>query len=213
VQAPLLQVSPLAHVLPQAPQLLGSEASFTHELLHNTCPAGQAAAVQTPPVQVPLEHCPADTQAPPFGRRGAQTPAVQKEKPGLQMLPQAPQLLLSVCSFVQAPLQNTCPPEQAPGQAPLVHAWPLGQAVPHAPQLEGSATVVVQKPLQVIPEQASLSPAACILYSTSRLASAPVFVAQVEPVRSEACSTSPAANVMTIAPVSDQFWPGVRTKS
>jgi len=76
VQAPLVQVSPLAHALPQAPQLLGSVASFTHVLLHNTCPAGQAPAVQTPPVQLPLWHCPADTQAEPFGKRDPQTPAV-----------------------------------------------------------------------------------------------------------------------------------------
>jgi hypothetical protein len=169
--------------------------------------------LQTPPVQLPLEHCEAEVQAAPFGKSGVQAPFEQKVKPGLQTLLQPPQLLLSVCSFVQMPLHKTWPPVQAAGQAPLVQAAPLGQAVPQLPQLEGSAAVVVQNPLQEVPEQASVSPAACILYSTSRFASAPVFEAQVEPVRREACSTSPAAKVMTMAPVSDQFWPGVRTKS
>jgi hypothetical protein len=172
----------------QAPQLLGSVCSFTHVVPHNVCPGGH-------------------------GARFMQELARQKETPGWQTKPQAPQLLLSLCVFVQAPLQSTWPPVQPVGQAPLVQAWPLGQAVPQEPQFEGSALVVVQNPLQEVPEQASVSPWACILYSTSRLASAPVFEAQVEPVRREAWSTSPALNVMTMAPVSDQFWPGVRTRS
>jgi hypothetical protein len=142
-----------------------------------------------------------------------QTPEEQI-RPALQTVPQAPQLLGSVCSFVQVPLQFVCPePHEDPLQVPLTQGWALAQAVPQAPQLEGSEEVVVQKPLQEVPSQASVSPGACILYSTRRLASAPVFEAQVEPVRREACSTSPTAKVMTIAPVSDQFWPGVRTKS
>ena len=108
-QAPPWQLAvPLGieQTVPQVPQLLGSLWTFVQTPLHNICPTEQAA-VQTPPVQLPLEHCPADTQAEPFGRRGTQAPAVQTEMPGWQTLPQAPQLLLSLCSFVQAPLQNT----------------------------------------------------------------------------------------------------------
>lgn len=102
---------------------------------------------------------------------------------------------------------------QAAVQLPLVQGVPLAQAVPQVPQFEGSAEVVVQNPLQKVPAQASVSPVACILYSMRRLVSAPVFEAQVEPVRREACRTSPALKVMTMAPVSDQFWPGLRIRS
>ena len=137
---------------------MGSFWTFVQVPLHKTCPAEQAAA-QTPPLQLPLEHWPADTQAEPFGRRDVQAPAEQI-KPCWQTFPHLPQLLLSVCSFVQAPLQYTWPPEQAAGHAPLVQAWPLGQAVPQVPQLEGSAEVVVQNPLHEVPAQASVSPAA-----------------------------------------------------
>jgi hypothetical protein len=123
---------------------------------------------------LPLKHCEAEIQAAPFGEGGAHLPESQKV-PCLQREPHAPQLLGSVCSFTHKPLQFVCPaPHEDPLQAPLTQAWPLAQAVPHPPQLEGSAVKVVQNPLQDVPEQASVSPAACILYSTNRLASAPV---------------------------------------
>jgi hypothetical protein len=175
---------------------------------------------------------------PPAQKTVTQLPPVQVV-PALHTAPQAPQLFWSVCSFTQTVPHIICPAGQPDTQTPLVHVplehcaadvqappadaspqppsmqgVPLVQAVPHAPQLEESAEVLVQNPLQVVPAQAlSVSPAACILYSTSKLASAPVFVAQVEPVRKEASRTSPALKVMTMAPVSDQFWPGLRTKS
>jgi hypothetical protein len=104
------------------------------------------------------------------------------------------------------------PPEP---QVPLVHATPLVHAVPQAPQLEGSDEGVVQKmPHNALGlAQVSASPVACILYSTSRLAPAPVVEAQVEPVRNEACSVAPAAKVKTIGPLSAQYCPGVSTRS
>ena len=96
--------------------------------------------------------------------------------------------------LVHVPLEHCAadvqaPPADASPQPPSMQGVPLVQAVPHAPQLEESAEVLVQNPLQVVPAQASVSPAACILYSTSRLASAPVLLAptgpgQMEPVRS-----------------------------
>ncbi|HWW15357.1 MAG TPA: hypothetical protein VN310_11905 [Candidatus Dormibacteraeota bacterium] len=93
----------------------------------------------------------------------------------MQTEPHALQLLGSVCSFTHKPLQFVCPaPHEDPLQVLLTQAWPVAHAVPHAPQLEGLEVKVVQNPLQDVPEQASVSPAACILYSTSRLASAPV---------------------------------------
>jgi hypothetical protein len=71
-------------------------------------------------------------------------------------------------------------------QTPLTQAWPLPQTRPQVPQFAGSEEGVVQMPLHSVPVQLSASPAACTLYSTRRLASAPVFEAQLEPVRSTA---------------------------
>ena len=73
--------------------------------------------------------------------------------------------------------------------------------------------VFVQKVPHSVPGQVSLSPAACILYSTSRFASAPAVEVHVDPVRSNACRVDPAANVNVIGPLSDQYWPGVSTRS
>jgi len=98
-------------------------------------------------------------------------------------------------------------------QAPPVQGSPLAHVLPQVPQLVGSEPGVVQMPAHRVPGQVSVSPEACILYSTSRLASAPVFAAQLEPVRSDACSVAPAAKVRTMGPVSDQYCPGVRTRS
>ena len=159
--------------------------------------------------------------------QAAQAPATQVNTPGLQTLPQAPQLFESVPVLVHAPLQAVCPPAHVvhaplvqtplwqpvpvvqaapfePPQVPPVHANPLPQAVPHPPQLEGSVVVVSQNVPQSVPVQVSVSPAACILYSTSRFASAPVFVAQVEPVRRIDWRVAPAAKLIAMGPLSDQ---------
>src|SRR5258708_3611007 len=221
VQVPAVHIWPVVHLMLQPPQLLTSLFELTSQpsaglLLQSLKPELQDWMAQAP------------------DRQAAVSLLV------VQTWPQAPQLLVSVASFTQVLLlHNTCPAGQEAAQTPLVqvplehcaadvHApptdaspqppsmqgVPLVQAVPQAPQFEGSAEVVVQNPLQEVPEQTlSVSPAACILYSMRRLASAPVFVAQVEPVRREACNTSPTAKVITIAPVSDQFWAGLRTNS
>jgi hypothetical protein len=102
------------------------------------------------------------------------------------------------------------PPEL---HVPPLHPTPTPQPVPQLPQLEGSEEIVVHIPPHDVPGQVSVSPVACILYSTSRLASAPVLEAQVEPVRSEACSVAPAAKVNTIGPLSDQNCPGASARS
>src|ERR1017187_3735053 len=103
-----------------------------------------------------------------------------------------------------------------PAQAPFAQARPLVHVVPQLPQLEGSNAVFVQKvPHDVLGlGQESVSPAACILYSTRRLASAPAaFALQVEPVRSDARRVAPAAKVNSMLPLSDQNCPGVSTRS
>lgn len=152
-------------------------------------------------------------------------------------MPHEPQLLGSFVKFLQVVPHNDSPdahalqvpptqdplwqvvpvvhavPAGAPAQALLVHGCPGAHAVPQPPQLEGSEASVVQKPAHSIPGHVSVSPVACILYSTRRLASAPVLEGQVEPVRSDACKFAPAPNVRTIGPLSDQYCPGVSIRS
>lgn len=124
----------------------------------------QAVLQQTPLAQFPLAHCEPEEQAPPCAIAEVQTPELQ------------------------IPLSQPVPAVQddpfAPAQAPPAHCHPDAQALPQEPQLAGSAEVVSQNVPQSAPEpQVSVSPAAPILYSTSRFASAPVFEAQVDPVR------------------------------
>jgi len=180
-QKPLLQVSPEGHLLLQVPQLFGSVMAFTHAVRgfpHAKRPVAQA-----------------------------HTPLLQKLCAGMHLLPQVPQLFESVERLVQVPLHDVCPDPHTvePVQVPPLQSWPAPHAVPQDPQLDGSEDVVSQKPEHKVPGHESVSPDACILYSTSRLASAPVLAGQVEPVRSNACNVAPAANVRTMGPLSDQF--------
>jgi hypothetical protein len=60
--------------------------------------------------------------------------------------PQAPQLLGSVLVVTQVPLHRVVPARQV--QAPLTH-WPVPQLFPHVPQLDGSLSGLMHRPLQV----------------------------------------------------------------
>ena len=142
----LLQMPPLqpaGHIVPHAPQLFGSIMVFTHEVgfvllgqgvgnepllhaathvvpLHDVPPfigaAGHVAHV--PPHIMPEAHW--------------QTPLAQLLPAGHTM-PQALQLLLSVCSFTQAPLHRVVGALQLVTHAPALHVTdpPIG-AAPHA---------------------------------------------------------------------------------
>jgi len=203
VQTPDTHCCPAPQACPHAPQFTGSVCVLA--------------------VQVE-EHCPCAHTGICSGPRG-------------HTVPQAPQLLTSVCVLVQVAPHVVCPaahaehnpatheplwqtvseeqadPTAARPQVPLVHGCPVGHAVPQPPQFAGSEIIVSQMPPHCVPGHESASPAACILYSTRRLASAPVFEGQVEPVRSDACKAAPAANVRTIGPLSDQYCPGASTRS
>jgi len=191
VQAPAMQAAvPLGaeQTVPQAPQLFRSVCSFTQTPLQRVKPDWHAVGVHAPAVH-----------ACPLG----------------QAVPQVPQLLGSVCSLTQTPLHSVWPALQPPPapQAPAVQGCPLAQAVPHVPQFDGSVVGSVQPPAHDVPAQARVSPAWPILYSTMRLASAPTFEAQVEPVRNDACSLAPAAYGTWIPPVSIQVCPDGTTRS
>lgn len=81
--------------------------------------------------QIPLEQT-----AEPLPKRGPE-----------QWLPQKPQLLVSVLSLTQTPLQAVCPLGHL--HNPLVHV-PPEQVVPQPPQLLLSVNVFVQAPLQTV---------------------------------------------------------------
>jgi hypothetical protein len=200
LHCPDVHMPPDLQATPQAPQLLGSLVVLTHVPLQLICPPEHWE------IHVPDEH------VWPLGHA----------------VPQAPQLFGSVWVLMHVPPQDTCPaahalqtpplqiplwqlepveqeePLGAPTQAPFTHPAPLPQAVPQAPQLDGSEVRFSQKVPQRVPGHVSVSPAAPILYSTSRFASAPVFARQVEPVRRIDCRVAPPANVITMGPVSDQ---------
>ena len=79
----------------------------------------------------------------------AQRPIVQVWPPA-HTVPQAPQLLLSVCELTQLPLQSVVPVAQP--QAPIAHTRPVGQARPQAPQLAASVWVLTHtRPQSVEP--------------------------------------------------------------
>lgn len=185
-------VTPVRAIV-QAWQLLPVQAVLQHT------PCGE---------QFPLAHVVPIEQAAPFALSVAvvQAPALQL-CPEVHLVPQAPQLFGSVMVFVHVPLHDVCPDPQVapPEQAPLVQGWPVAHALPQLPQFDGSDDVVSQMPEHKVPGHESVSPVACILYSTSKLASAPVFEVQDEPVRSDACKVAPAANVRTMGPLSDQY--------
>jgi hypothetical protein len=180
--------------------------------------------------QFPLAHVVPTEQDAPFALSVAvvQDPALQV-CPEVHLVLHCPQLFGSVMVFVQVPLHDVCPdahalqtpetqtplwqvepdahelPFAAPVQAPLVQGCPVAHAVPQLPQFDGSEDGVTQMPEHNVPEHESVSPAACILYSTSKLASAPVFEVQLDPVRNDACKVAPAAKVRTMGPLSDQY--------
>jgi hypothetical protein len=79
----------------------------------------------------------------------AQAPAPQIIPP-VHLIPQPPQLLLSVCRFTHA-LAQSCRPGPQPGaHVPLEHAS-VPHTTLHVPQLFGSKLVFVHAPLQSVP--------------------------------------------------------------
>jgi hypothetical protein len=121
--------------LPHAPQFIASETVTTHWLLQFVVPFGQVT------VQTPLE----------------------QTLPPLQVLAQAPQLLLSLCLLTQA-----LPHSERPGlqlavqwlatQAMLPPTGAVGQALPQVPQFMASLDVFEHAPLQLVYPVLQLKP-------------------------------------------------------
>jgi hypothetical protein len=199
VHEPFTQLCPAAHATqatPAVPQALAVDAVQVFPLQQ---PVGQDTALQDPEAL----HEPFTQLCPGAHARQTAPPVPQALKLGGVQVPP-----------LQQPVGHDVASQLLPEpQVPLAHGTPLAQALPQLPQLEGSDEEVVQMPPHDVPEQESVSPEACILYSTSRFASAPVVEAHVEPVRSEACNVEPAAKVNTMGPLSDQYCAGVSARS
>ena len=121
-QTPLLQ---LPHPpLPHAPQLFLSVSRLLHAVPHCVVVDPEQERPQTPPEQV----------AEPVPEVGP-----------LQAWPHEPQLLVSVLSLTQTPLQSAFP--EGHWHTPLVHV-PPEHVIPHPPQLLLSVNVLVHAPLQ-----------------------------------------------------------------
>jgi hypothetical protein len=143
MQRPFTQEPPGAQTLPHAPQLLESLKIF---------------------VSQPSAYLPLQSAKPELHVLIAQVPLLQTEVAfgAEQMLPQAPQLLVSKVSLVSQPLAYW--PSQSANpllQAPIAHTPPLHKAVPlatkhtlpHAPQLLGSLASFVSQPSTYLPSQ------------------------------------------------------------
>jgi hypothetical protein len=106
--------SPMAHAVPQAPQLAGSVA----------------VSEQTPPhTIVPIGH--------------AHVPMVQV-RPPVHAIPQPPQFMLLASVFTQRVPQAVRVAGQLPEHRPATHASPAAHAVPQAPQFVVSVAVSTQ---------------------------------------------------------------------
>ncbi len=70
-------------------------------------------------------------------QRSAQAPALHTS-PAAQLIPQAPQLALSVARVTQRSLHTFCPAGQLVWHTPAAQICPAAQAVPHMPQLARS---------------------------------------------------------------------------
>jgi hypothetical protein len=157
-QVPPLQV-PLAHVLPQDPQLAASVCVFVYAPpQHALSPPG--AVVAHPPqllkfvcslTQTPLQMTPGDAQT------GVQTPAAHE--PLAHTVPQVPQFEASVCVLMLqpselTPLQFLKPVLQVSWHPPVTQygaaAFAVPQTSPHEPQLSGSVCVLFVQPVPVV---------------------------------------------------------------
>jgi hypothetical protein len=77
-----------------------------------------------------------------------QAPAVQVNVPA-QSTPQLPQLLLFDFRSTQAPAQLVRPALHVAVHVPRLHACPVGQVTPQAPQFTGSLSRFTQTPLHI----------------------------------------------------------------
>ena len=119
--APAVQAWPVAHAVPQAPQLWALLPRFTQAPVQSVSPEGQLAA------QAPAAHtCPLG-----------------------QAIPQPPQSAGSLVVSTHAPLHEVRPVVHA--QAPPAQSEPVPQACPHAPQFAGSLPVSTQAAPQAVP--------------------------------------------------------------
>ena len=96
------------------------------------------------PLQQPPHEVPSQTHAPP-----------EQRCPEAQMVPQPPQLLLSVCSLTHTPLHTDCPNGQT--HWPLWQVPPTAQGPHRAPAVPQVEFVWLEEGLHTLAEQQPLA--------------------------------------------------------
>jgi len=153
---------PPVHLLPQAPQLVGSDWRLTHTVPQQTCAVGHPQGLHLPalhvdPVKQALPHVPQfKVSLLVLTHLPAQlvSPRMQEHAPVMQvnpavvshLVPQVPQLLLSLFTSTHAPQSGGIPSPQKINGPPhpggthfaFMQYSPLQQCLPHVPQLYGS---------------------------------------------------------------------------
>jgi hypothetical protein len=132
--------------LPQPPQFFGSLANGVSQ----PSPANLSQSPQ-PASHEPMPH------APPLHAAVAWAGVVQ-------IAPQPPQFVRSLCVFAQIPPGQQLKPfsqkpfgPQPPTHTPAEHVWPARQVLPHAPQLFGSSVRLASQPSADAPLQLAKS--------------------------------------------------------
>jgi hypothetical protein len=135
-------------VAPQLPQLLGSSDRSWQEWLQQAGWAPVQASEQAPqslmvPSVTQAAELPVPQTAWPLAQAPVQLP-FWHSSPLPQVVPQAPQFLLSLKGFTHEPLQRVDGAAQVFSQTPRVQVWPPLQAMPQPPQLLLSSLVLAQ---------------------------------------------------------------------
>jgi hypothetical protein len=154
-----MHISPLAHVLPHAPQLFRSTRASTHTVVlpASPTPASPATMFRMQVVR-------------PAAHDAAQCP-VEQTCPAGHAIPHAPQFERSVDVFTQRPPQTVSGAGQVSAHMPPEHASPALHAWPHSPQLLRSDCTFTHSPPQSIVEPLHIGGrsigTSCVLASTA----------------------------------------------
>jgi len=127
VHTPALQVDPLPHAFPHAPQFATSAFVLTQAPPQFVAPPAQSSA------HAPAEHT----------------------RPGAHAFPHPPQCLGSEIVSWQPPSHRLAPPPHESAQLPAEHSSPAAHMTPHPPQLVRSLAVSTHAPEHTLVAQAS----------------------------------------------------------
>jgi hypothetical protein len=166
VQVPALQISPLAHATPHAPQCARSVAVSTQTAptapppslpplsgsAASGCAASDVAASLAAASDAPASAGELPPQSVSPGPHETWHVPEEQTRPAPQTLPHPPQLAGSTCSSTHALPHAVVPPAQTSPHVPIEQTCPVAHALPHMPQFAGSLDSLVQLvPQRVVP--------------------------------------------------------------